>query len=301
MKKLLILIAVVLAGAAGISAQNISTDESGTVYVEPLFQYPEAPPFLDNLYSRADWLMDNFWNDMNFKQKTVHQAALQHAFEVYATPMRWATKAKVLNSIDALMKKVEKNPGMLIQIMKAAEETFHSPRSEMFIDEVYERFLQGFIDNKKVKKDRKARYIKQLEALRATAPGSVAPQLALTDSTGNAAEMPGGKKYTLIVFGSPSNTDLRQWLLRLNSVVQLEEMAKRGDASVVYVSINDTPEAFSELLPQIPPFVSAFRADRPQDTFDIRITPSTYLLDSEGKVMLRNSPLQMALGRMDPD
>lgn len=301
MKKLLIIIALLLVGLTAGNAQNMTTDETGTVYIEPLFTYPEAPDFLGDLGNRADWLMDNFWNDMNFKQKSVHQAALQHAFEVYSAPMRFATKGKVISSVERLMKSLEKNPVLMAQFMKAAEETFHSPRSEVFIDEVYEMFLQSYVNHKKIKKERKVKYAAQLEALRATVPGSVAPSLPLTDAEGNSVDMPRGSKYTLIIFGNPANTDLRQWLLRLNSLVQLEQMAQAGSAAVVFVSYNDTPAAFASLKEGMPEYVQAFRAVKPQEKYDIRVAPCTYLLDGEGKILLRNATLQQSLAAIQPD
>ena len=103
--RFILTLAIALFGLATVPAAAQTTAADGTVYVEPLFKYPEAPPFIENLGDRSDFLMDNFWKEMNFKQKVVNQAALQHAFEVYSAPMRWAQKGKVISSVKALLKK----------------------------------------------------------------------------------------------------------------------------------------------------------------------------------------------------
>lgn len=291
MKRYIYTLLILLAAVVPAVAQT-ATD--GTLYVKSLFKYPEAPEYLDDLTARSDYLMDNFWNDMNFKQKSVDQAALLHAFKVYAAPMIYAQKAKVFNSIDNLMKKVSKNPALATQFMKAAEETFHSPRAEVYVDDVYERFLQGYINNKKVKKDRKAKYIRQLAAMQNTKPGMPAPQLAVTDTAGNAVTMPRGSEYTIILFGTPASDNLRRSILQLDTNIPMARICREGNLAINYVNTDAaTPEGV-EYMTQVPDFVTGVFAPDARDTFDVRSNPSVFLLDAAGNIILGNITLSQA-------
>ncbi len=261
------------------SAQQ--TAEDGTVYVQSLFTYPVAPDYLDNLEARSDWLMDNFWNDMDFKNKKgVNQAALQHAFGVYAGPMLYAKKAKVLNSVENLCKKAEKNPALMIQLMKAAEEEFHSQRSTVYIDEVYRIFLNKFLSNKKIKKDRKAKYAMQLAALDATEPGNNFPQ------GGPAVTLPAmGSRGTVVIFGNTGDDLSRQMLLRFATSVRAEQAVNSGDFEIVFIDKSVEPAM------EMPSYIKRVYCEKPQQSYDLPFLPDCYLLDKDGVIVMRNKSI----------
>ena len=266
----------------------VAAPADGTVYVDALFTYPEAPEYLGDITSRSDYLMDNFWTPMDFKQKTVNQAALQHAFDVYVAPMMWAQKAKVVNSVAALVKKLSKNPSLATQFMRAAEEALHSRRSEFYIDEVYEMMLEGYVANKKVPKERKTRYATQLSALRATKPGSPMPAVALTDSVGNAVEVAQGLQYTVVVFGSPRQDEMRQWTLRLGAMLEVERLCRDGIMAIAVADTDEPSEEGNAYLASLPGFVTGGYVRHPEQTFDIRISPCAYIVAGDGTVLARN-------------
>ena len=288
-KALFITLAALLASILPAAAQAaVAAPADGTVYVDALFTYPEAPEYLGDITSRSDYLMDNFWTPMDFKQKTVNQAALQHAFDVYVAPMMWAQKAKVVNSVAALVKKLSKNPSLATQFMRAAEEALHSRRSEFYIDEVYEMMLEGYVANKKVPKERKTRYATQLSALRATKPGSPMPAVALTDSVGNAVEVAQGLQYTVVVFGSPRQDEMRQWTLRLGAMLEVERLCRDGIMAIAVADTDEPSEEGNAYLASLPGFVTGGYVRHPEQTFDIRISPCAYIVAGDGTVLARN-------------
>lgn len=55
------------------------------ITIEPLFEYPTAPEELPTINEKSDYLVEHFWDRMDFKSKsTVDQNALNDAFRVYA-------------------------------------------------------------------------------------------------------------------------------------------------------------------------------------------------------------------------
>lgn len=280
--------------------QKVTAGEDGMLYVEPLFEYAVAPEYLQDITAKSDYLMDNFWNDMNFKAKTVNQSALVHAFQVYTSPMRWASKAKVYNSVAALIKKLQKNPSLLLQFTKAAEETIYGPRAEYYIDDVYEMFLESVNNHKKIKPNRKERYQRQLKAIRTTQLGEIAPQLELTGTDGSPIDLKPGKHYTLYLFGNGRQSDLRQWLLKLENNVAVERLSEKGDLGIVYCSLGEKNEEEDAQISSVEaPMQAGYVKDR-GEAFDIRFTPSVYLLDSDGKIVIKNSDLGIALMAIRP-
>ena len=296
--RFILTLAIALFGLATVPAAAQTTAADGTVYVEPLFKYPEAPPFIENLGDRSDFLMDNFWKEMNFKQKVVNQAALQHAFEVYSAPMRWAQKGKVISSVKALLKKLEKNPTLATQFMKAAEETFHSPRSMVYIDEVYTMMLEGFIHNKKVPKARKERYIKQLAAIRNTELGKKMPEVAAVDTAGNAVTPRIGTEYTFVIFGSHHDSDTRRQMLQMNTNMAMERLCESGELAMNFFNTARPDAETASFLATLPSFFVVASAPKAASEVDIRIAPSVYLLDNQGVILAKNVTVEEAFAEI---
>lgn len=190
---------------------GLSSSAQQYIEIEPLFEYITAPEELSSLNEKSDYLVEHFWDKMDFKTKTtVDQSALNHAFKVYATPMRFAEKEKASASVNKLIDALSKNPTLLLQFTKAAEETIYGPRSEVWIDEVYTKFLRALIKNKKIQQPRKEKYAKQLAMLEASVVGNKAPSFSFENLDGNEASYFPMTTPSILIFGNPNNTDWRK-------------------------------------------------------------------------------------------
>ena len=77
-KKLTAIISIcaAIASPACASAQEI-------IEIDPLFQYPSAPEELSSIQDKSNYLVNHFWEPMDFKdKKAVDQNALNDAFKV---------------------------------------------------------------------------------------------------------------------------------------------------------------------------------------------------------------------------
>ena len=98
-----------------------SQDNQNIIEIDPLFEYPMAPEELEGITAKSNYLIDHFWDPMDFKTKAaVDQNALNDAMNVYTAPLRWADKAKADAAVDGLIDKWSKNPKVLVQFSKAA-------------------------------------------------------------------------------------------------------------------------------------------------------------------------------------
>ena len=160
--------------ASSAQTPNDSTQliDPGVMYVDPLFEYPVAPEDLTDFRDKCGWLAENFWNPLDTKkQEAVDQAKLNHAFQVYSTTVQYADKERVTAAVDRLMKSLQKNPMLLYQMTKAAEENIYGPRAEVWIDELYVNILKAALASKKFPASKRARYELQLRQLEATMIG----------------------------------------------------------------------------------------------------------------------------------
>lgn len=295
--------ALMLTAAIGISRaqseQNANTiSEDGIIVIEPLFEYPVAPEELNSLTLRCDWLMDHFWDPMDFKSsKTVDQNALNHAFGVYLSALEYANVKKGDESIDRLISQISKNPTLSLQFAKAAEENLYGPRVQWiksWYDPVFLKFINNVLKNKGIKKDRKKRYEQLSKLISHTMIGSVPPEFDYKTPDGKISHYHPNGVITVIEFGDPDNIESRMAKLKMDTDVQFSSLVEKGKINVLYI-YPDNKDGWQEKLKGFPTQWYVGASEKVSDLYDLRKTPSIYVIDREGKVGAKNINVETAM------
>lgn len=277
-----------LAAFAMLAAATAPALRAEVIEIEPLFEYPVAPEEIPTLADKSNWLMQHFWDNMNFKQKTaVNQAALNDAFKVYTLPMQWADKTEVDKAVDAQLQKLQKNPTLLLQFTKAAEESLYGERAKVWIDEIYVKYLEAFLKNKKIPDARKIRYRKQLTQIKNSMVGNTAPSFDFTTPVGNPGKYEPIGVFTIIEFGDPDCDDCRMSKLKMETDIRFSSLVDRGLVNVVFI-IPDPTEGWQTKVADYPSNWVVGASDTVSDILDLRTTPSFYVIGKDGKIMAKN-------------
>lgn len=273
---------------ASAQEQADSTEAApGVITIAPLFDYPSAPEDVQGLDGKSEWLMEHFWDSMDFKKKSVDQNALNHAFGVYIVPMRFASRESTDKSVEKLQKNLKKNPTLQYQFTRAAEDNLYGPRAEVWIDDVYVKFLRGAIANKKIEKTRKLRWESQLKQLEACRPSEVMPSFPLTARSGQEGVFYPGNHVTVIEFGEPGCDDCRMARLKMESNVALQQKVRSGEAAI-YFLVTDPEGSWVLDTIDYPKSWTVAAAPTAEDDLDLRRTPCFYVLDREGRIAGKN-------------
>lgn len=279
---------LIMASPILVSAQEI-------IEIKPLFEYPVAPEELTTIDEKSNYLVEHFWDPLDFKAKaSVDQHALNDAFRVYTVPMRWADKTKTTVSTDKLLEKLSKNPVLLTQFMKAAEENLYGPRAEVWIDEIYLKFLEAIVKNKKIPASRKNRYQNQLNILKNTTVGGKAPEFKFTGIDGKDRRYFPMTTPTLIFFGDPTSSDWRMWRLKMETNTALVKAIDKGQLNIMYMVDSELPGWNKEVASYPSTWIVGCAPDI-RDTYDLRATPSVYLIGSDGNIILKNAVAETAV------
>ena len=258
------------------------------IAVEPLFEYPVAPEEIESLNEKCDYLVKHFWDNFNFKNKTsVDQYALTEAMQVYVTPMRYASKKEVDQSIEKLIGKISATPTLQLQFTKAAEENLFGPRADFWSDELYLKFLDAIIRNKKIKDNRKEKYIKQAKILRESAEGNKAPSFTFNDRNGEQKVYFPMSTPTLLIFGNPDDTDWRLSRLKMDSNLKLDDAIKKGKVNIIYILPNPV-ENWQNMVSNYNSFWTVGESPEVTEFYDLRLNPSIYLIGSDGSILSKN-------------
>lgn len=280
-------------GAAIFAAQPSYSQE--VIQIEPLFEYPIAPESLSTLVDKSNYLIEHFWDPMDFKSTTaVDQNALNDAMKVYSVPIRWADLPKANEAIDKLIVKLSKNPTLLTQFTKAAEEVIYGPRAEYWVDGVYVKFLDAFLKNKKIPEARKAKYQKQLTSINNTLVGQKAPVFDFTGKNGKSERYMPMSTPTIIIFGNPTLPDWRMARLRMETSVPLRQAVEQGKLNILYI-IPFQMDNWEKEINNYPTQWIVGNAPSIDDIVDLRADPSVYYIGGDGNIVLKNAPLESAL------
>lgn len=267
----------------------------GVTYVEPLFEYPIAPEELSDFTAKCDWLAENFWNPLDVKnQNAVDQVKLNHAFQVYATTAQYAAKDKVNAALDKLLKNIQKNPTLLVQFTKAAEETIYGPRAEVWIDELYVKILKSALASKKFPKTRRARYESQLKQLENTLVGGIPAMFEFKRADGDDARYFPMSTPTIIIFGDPGCEDCRMACLRLETNVAFNKAVNDGKLNVLYI-IPDADEGWEKEVTGYPKTWAVGASDTVAEIYDLRDIPDIYLIGADGKIIAKHIGVMTAI------
>lgn len=291
-----VLLVAVLGCSFGSYAQDNtdeSVEETKTVVLPPLFQYPVAPEDLD-WTQRSEWLAKNFWKDFNFKQSAVGQQQLNHAFYTWILPLRYAKAEVSMAAVDDLIKKLDKNPTLLLQFTRAAEYCIYSPESaQMWIDDIYLKFLDAVLRNKKVSKTLKAKYQAQQKVLLASRVGSPMPAFTYTSREGTKTNFAPKGKLTLVEFGDPFCYDCQMMRIALNNDDEIKNYISQGllDIAFIIPDVDADDNSWMEETLDYPANWTVGAAEGLDDILDIRLSPSLFLVDADGTLLLKNAGL----------
>ena len=281
MKKFIIFILILLSIKNVVRSQDV-------IEIPPLFEYTMPPEEIQSLEERCNYLVKNFWNKFDYKNKNaVDQYALNEAFYIYASALRFANEKEIDQSLDQLLKKLSGNAGLLLQFGKVAEENLYGPRANFWSDDIYLKFLDAIIKNKKIKEERKIKFINQAASIRESSIGQIAPSFWFTDSERASKQYFPMSTPTIIIFGDPDNTDWRLSRLKMESNYQFINALEKGKINVLYI-IPKSSENWQNLVSNYNKLWTVGQSEEVTKHYDIRLNPTIYIIGNEGKILDKN-------------
>lgn len=265
------------------------------IEIKPLFEYPVAPEELESIEDRCNYIVKNFWKDFDFKKETtVDQYALNEAFSVYCSALRFASAKESDMSVSNLVKKIGSNPTLLLQFCKAAEINLYSPDAEIWSDPYYLQFLEAVVKNKKIPEKRKTKYINQEKAITGSQIGNVAPDFWFTDTERGSKHYFPMSTPTLLIFGNPDSTDWRLSRLKIDSNFSLSEAIDKGKVNILFIVPQDI-QNWQDMVSNYNKKWTIGINDNISSIYDIRLMPSIYVIGSDGKILKKNISQEEAM------
>lgn len=258
---------------------------------------PQVPAELRTAGERADYLLEHFWDRMDFTDASAlgDTAFIEGSFANFASVMPHASKDGQAAGVARLMDAAKVSPVALSVLMKVAERYLYEPHSPVYCEECFEPFARYALAN-----DLNAERMELLlEDMEQNAPGNAAPDLCLL-SEGETVRLGGLFKSgipSLLLFYDSGCDGCRRLIAALAGDEGFCRMVAQGRVNVIAVNLSgDGGKAPMSRIPLGWVAATACSAHEARDTYALRSTPALYLIGADGRIVLKNATLPR-LGR----
>jgi len=257
----------------------------------------EIPSFIIERPAQIEYVADHYWDDFHFNDTTlIHNADYTEqgyvaflAFLVYM-PMPAAQQA-----MTAMMDKAAANKTTFNYFAKTSELYLYEPESPYKNDELYVPVLQSVVSSPlldEVEKTR-PRYLLNLELK--NRPGAQAIDFTYTLKNGSQHRMRDLKAdYTILFFNYP---DCPGCKMVKEDIVNVPFISKQGNRLAV-LAVYPNDDGHLEMWKSAPyPDFMINSYDKTttvlnKQLYDLKASPTIYLLDKDKKVILKNTTLE---------
>jgi len=242
-------------------------------------------------------MVNHYWDFCDTKKAFSSRDKMAQAFDTYLSFMPYASHDTIIDSVDKFMKRIEKQPRDVLFIGELAEAKLYSDTSELQSDELYLRFAEAIINNKKVDKTAKLRYQHQAKILKNSQIGMIAPNFDYTDRTGNTTTFSAdtSRMATIIFFNDPDCSECSLARIRLDANIHTNQLIESGVVDIYSITPTEASAEWVDSVSRFPESWHVGACELIDEIYDLRTSPSFYVLDSEGKILLKNADTDLIL------
>lgn len=279
---------VVFAGSFGVHAQ------SGLSSVEPLFEYPKVPDQLTKVNMRSNYMVLHLWDECPLdKEDITNVESFRETFSDFVSFFVLADYDEVEKGVKKFVDKVAKNKTNLNSVLGFVDTEIFAPQSRHWSDDVYTIFAKALLDNRKVDKNVKAMLETNLQMLANSKLDTQLGNLTFVKPRDGKATLYDLTSEYVFVFFNDGSVDDSIYKLRLNTDVATNTLIKNGNISIVSVYSGTTPDAKLEGEPEN---WYVAKLDNMQQTYDMRVKPTLYILSKDKKIIAKSPAVSQILG-----
>lgn len=251
-----------------------------TAKADTYFPYPIVPDSVATFQGRCNYLADHFWDFCEMTKAFSARQRMAQELKVYLSVVANAEPSVAVRGVNALMKKLEKQPKDQVFMATVAEGQLYGDTAEVWIDALYLPFAEAVAANKRVSKAEKARFVQQAEVLRNSMVGSRAPSLPYTTRDGREGDLQNDSAEVVIVFfNDPDCSSCNMARIRLDADVSMTELVNEGTVKVVAITLAEPDEEWKKAVEAYPASWIVGAAPDADLCIDLRAgTPDFYIL-----------------------
>lgn len=246
------------------------------------FPYPQAPDNLPSFRSRANYIVEHFWDRCNFNSAFSSRTKMHKAFSDFAGFLPHAASDTVHTAIDKLIASVKKRPADMQTLLEFAESTFYADTAQFWSEELYLPFAKAAGSTKKMPADKRKHYATQVQIMENSGLHKTIPSLSVTMRDGSTSSLDSiNAPVSIILFDTEGCSACSMTRARLAASYSARRLWQEGTIKIACIHVGPATTEWKESVQSLPAewFVAACpQADK---YFDMRVTPAMYKLNQE--------------------
>lgn len=283
-----------LGGCAGNAGGDNAKEKEFGSDSAVLIPMPEVPSDLTSPEERAAYLVEHFWENMDFKDtvRSHDRTSMEQNFVNFLGFMGYVPDADVISrGFSDLLKRASVDDKAYAIILETADQYLDDPNSPMLSEELYIIYLNSLLKFGKITEDNKIKKEYRLEQAMKNRVGTKAADFKFTKIDGSASSLykslPSSGNL-LLVFFNPECDHCDEILEKLVKDAELSRSVEAGEIKVLAIYPGVEESAWKEKAKTFPPAWEAGTDDGMIDDNELYYfpaMPTIYMLDPSGQVV----------------
>lgn len=256
--------------------------------------FPEVPPEYDTPEKRITYVLNVYWDGLDFTDRSLSldTVFMEQSFSNFISLLRYEQNAAP--PMTHLVENAAADTLATIFLWNIADKYLNDPNSPMRNGELYRTFLQALGRSPVITDDYREKLIYQQGIANLNRPGFVANDFRFVSRKGVSTSLLESAKgeVTLLMFYDP-DCESCKGIMRKISETKLPEGLR-----VIAIDAEDDRELWKSTADSFPDsWIVGFATDDVQGEplYHLPAMPTIYLLDKDGKVLLKDPSAETAL------
>lgn len=239
-----------------------------------------------------------FWDKYNLGDTVaiVRPEIGEQAIVDFITIAQQSDSKESVAALKKMLQRASQTPAVLEFFVENFGKYLYNPNSSMYNEELYLPVLEFMAQNEDIPQYEKQRFEQRLALIRRNNPGTKATNFVFQTPDGKRYDLYSQEApYTLLFFYEPGCGGCASAIENLQPELTVQEWIRRGDLQILAIYATAEYSLWKDYQQYIPPlWINGINTDRSiiaDNLYDLKASPTFYLLDSNKVVLLKDRNL----------
>lgn len=277
-----------------------TTEAQDTLHVANYIR-PEIPQIMTEPEERAAYYVRHYWDNYSLADTAfIHSGTTEQLYADFLDALQYVEPDVSYNALLNMMSYMEADETAYGHFCFLSEKYLYDPNSPMRNEEYYMAVLEHMIASSKLADYDKIRPADHLKQARKNRPGMTATDFTYITPQGEETRMSLlNAEFTLLFFYDPDCTNCQEQEHILSEVPLILDLQKEGRLRILAIYPDENKEEWLLQSSRMPKgWILGWNKlgdIRSKLLYDIRATPTLYLLDKQKKVLLKDASLEKVI------
>lgn len=263
------------------------------------FILPEIPVMLDTPELRAEYLVQHYWDNLNFADTNYihHPEVTEQAWVNYIDLMNYVSAQTADANLKKVFAQAEVEEKSYRYLMEMADKYLYDPNSPIRNEELYISVLDAILSSPILNDTEKIRPKARRDLAQKNRIGTKALNFTYTLASGKQGNLYAlNSPYTLLFINNPGCHACAETIDALKSAPAIGGAFSRKQLQILSVYPDEELDEWRKHLPDFPSqWINGYDAKqtiKEKNLYDLKAIPTLYLLDKDKTVLLKDATVE---------